>query len=110
MSSCWWNRTGHHLRLQNTNNGFCGFWNKAHPNWPVVEEALYDLYLDPTERLDVKDGKEYRDIFLTLSSRLDQWMKDTDDPLLQGRVPKPDGALVNSDSCFSPNDELYEPL
>ncbi|MHB1628628.1 MAG: sulfatase family protein [Bacilli bacterium] len=79
-------------------------------NWPVVEEALYDLYLDPAERSNVKDRKEYRDVFLMLSSRLDQWMKDTDDPLLQGRVPKPDGALVNADSCFSPNDELYETL
>ena len=59
------------------------------------EEELYDLLLDPGERENRADSPEYRDIKEDLKDRLKNWMKRTDDPLLEGPVDVPEGAKIN---------------
>jgi hypothetical protein len=39
-----------------------------------------------------------------MRARLDNWIVETEDPLLQGPVPLPPGAVANDPSQGSPND------
>lgn len=45
-------------------------------------EMLFDLYLDPVERVNLIDNANYKDIKDELSHKLIQWMISTDDPLI----------------------------
>ena len=81
------------------------------PSHPVDREMLFDLYLDPLERENLISDPAYGEIRDDLRKRLDQWMADTDDPLLRygHRVPKPVGAQVNPLDCVSPRLKDFEP-
>ncbi|MDQ4044169.1 MAG: sulfatase [Chloroflexota bacterium] len=57
--------------------------------------ALYDTFFDPHQRVNLAESTNYREVRDDLLSRLDRWMRDTDDPLLRGDVPPPPGARVN---------------
>ncbi|WP_168120151.1 sulfatase [Paenibacillus sp. HB172176] len=59
------------------------------------QEMLFDLYLDPVERVNLAGRAEYAEIRQSLQVRLTSWMQRTDDPLLAGHVPKPAGARIN---------------
>ena len=63
---------------------------------PVDGEQLYDLPLDPNEMRNVVDEPAYQDARRRLAQRLDDWMRETDDPLLAGDVPAPPGARINT--------------
>ncbi|MEK3883745.1 sulfatase [Paenibacillus sp. PL2-23] len=71
-------------------------------------EALYDLYLDPVERVNVVRKERYEKVYQELSDRLLAWMEQTGDPLLKGRVPIPEGARINKSSCISNRMNDYE--
>ncbi|QSO47490.1 sulfatase family protein [Alicyclobacillus mengziensis] len=70
-------------------------------------EMLFDLYLDPVERINLINDKNYKDVYQELSSKLHQWMLDTNDPLLEGPVEKPAGARVNTKSALGPQSGVY---
>jgi N-sulfoglucosamine sulfohydrolase len=72
----------------------------------VPREQLYDLILDPNEMRDLSQDPAHEGTLLELRGRLIQWMEDTEDPLLDGPVPVPPGAVVNEASQTSPNDPL----
>jgi hypothetical protein len=42
-----------------------------------------------------------------MRTRLDQWMINTDDPLLHGPVPAPTGAELNDPDQHSPSDPTH---
>jgi arylsulfatase A-like enzyme len=71
-------------------------------------EMLFDLYLDPVERVNLVGNERYKDVYNDLSGRLDAWMRKTDDPLLAGKVEKPAGAVANKLSCISPKIDNFE--
>ncbi len=71
-------------------------------------DMLFDLALDPVERINRVHDPRYRTVYADLSRRLEIWMRETKDPLLSGPVGKPPGALVNRRSCVSPETEEYE--
>jgi N-sulfoglucosamine sulfohydrolase len=50
---------------------------------------LYDLENDPCEQKDLAGDEQYADIKNRLASRLLDWMKETNDPLLDGAVACP---------------------
>jgi N-sulfoglucosamine sulfohydrolase len=75
---------------------------------PIEEELLFDLYLDPVEQVNLVGNDRYQQIYEDLKSRLDQWMRTTDDPLLNGKVVKPEGAIVNKTSCMSAKENDFE--
>lgn len=70
---------------------------------PRVE--LYDLLLDPGEGWDLSGSDEHVAVRADLEARLDRWMAETGDPLLDGPVPAPPGALVNDPAGLSPDEE-----
>ena len=62
----------------------------------LPREALYDLLLDPNETDNlVGDPASAADLG-TLRTRLDDWMRTTSDPLLDGPVPPVPGARINT--------------
>lgn len=65
---------------------FCG-------RYAAVE--LYDLYQDPMEQRNLADHPGYQKQRLELEKRLENWQKETKDPLLAGIVEAPAGAYVN---------------
>lgn len=54
-----------------------------------LPEELYDLIADPDELHNVVEDPRYSEVARQLSSALDQWMRDTSDPLLEGPIPEP---------------------
>lgn len=70
------------------------------------QEALYDLVFDPAESRNVlaqhrKEADHWRGL-------LEQWMHDTNDPLLKGDVPPPPGSRVNNPGGISPREPVIE--
>jgi N-sulfoglucosamine sulfohydrolase len=63
---------------------------------PVARERLHDLFFNPGEGRNVIDDPAYADVVTQLRSRLEQWMVQTGDPLLDGPMPAPAGAQVNA--------------
>lgn len=72
------------------------------------KEMLFDLYLDPVERINLVGRPDYESIRQDLAGRLRRWMEATDDPLLSGKVSKPEGAIANKLSCISPLQNDFE--
>ena len=62
---------------------------------PVEMERLHDLVFDPNEARNVVHDPELGEVAADLRERLEEWMRDTDDPLLDGPVPPPPGAEYN---------------
>ena len=76
---------------------------------PRARVQLFDLYLDPLERVNLVGDRRYETVLRDLDHRLERWMRETRDPLLDDeRVPKPGGAVVNRQSCMSPNEPNFE--
>ena len=68
---------------------------------PRPREELYDLLFDPNEAHDLVGDPDHADVATELRDRLERWMVETGDPLLDGPVPAPDGAEVNDPDCVS---------
>jgi arylsulfatase A-like enzyme len=70
----------------------------------VPREQLYDLVLDPAEMENRADDPGAAAALAEMRRRLDEWMRDTDDPLLDGPVYPPVGAEVNEPWQVSPDE------
>ena len=74
---------------------------------PVDQEQLYDLRLDPGELVNRIDDPLCADVLSDLRRRLDCWMRDTDDPLLDGDVALPPGAEYNLPDQLSASEPTH---
>jgi N-sulfoglucosamine sulfohydrolase len=61
----------------------------------VAPEQLYDLIFDPHESRNLLGDPAHAAIHEELRGRLEDWMMETDDPLLEGPVEAPPGAEIN---------------
>ncbi|MEJ2296302.1 MAG: hypothetical protein P8Y23_16255, partial [Candidatus Lokiarchaeota archaeon] len=50
------------------------------------EEEFYDLKNDPSEQNNLINNINYREAIKELKDKLLNWMRDTDDPILQGKI------------------------
>jgi len=69
------------------------------PARPVAAEFLFDLCFDPNEVSNQASNPACNMVLQEMRGRLERWMLETNDPLLSGAVPPPDGARLNN-----PND------
>lgn len=72
----------------------------------IDAEQLYDVVLDPMQRRNLIDDPNLAPVLEDMRNKLTQWMRDTNDPLLQGDVPLPPGAEMNWPDARSANEEL----
>jgi N-sulfoglucosamine sulfohydrolase len=73
---------------------------------PLPREALHDLLFDPSEAANLAGDPLHADVLADLRERLEAWMRDTDDPLLDGDVDVPPGASPNSPDARSASEPL----
>ena len=66
-------------------------------------EQLYDLIFDPNEANNLANDLSVGVVLEEMRTRLDAWMRDTNDPLLHGPVAPPAGAELNDPEQLSPS-------
>ncbi len=66
-------------------------------------EQLYDLIFDPNESNNMANDLSVAVVLEEMRTRLDDWMYDTNDPLLRGPVAPPPGAELNDPEQLSPS-------
>ena len=78
--------------------------------WPKhagAEEQLYDVLLDPHEAHNLATDPAHGPALAQMRSRLGDWLRDTDDPLLRGpvagRTHVPDTATVEGERPVRPD-------
>jgi len=57
----------------------------------VAEEQLYDLVFDPNEACNLASHPAYNTLVSEMRARLEEWMRETGDPLLRGPLQWPEG-------------------
>ena len=70
----------------------------------VAQEQLYDLLFDPNEAHNVADRPDLAAVVADLRARLERWMRETGDPLLDGPVPPMPGTEYNEQDQLSPDE------
>jgi N-sulfoglucosamine sulfohydrolase len=73
----------------------------------LPSEALYDLVFDPHEQHNLADDPRQAPELAAMRARLEKWMRETNDPLLEGPVPPPPGAELNSPDHLSTKQGAY---
>lgn len=73
---------------------------------PQEAERLYDLVFDPQEACNRIADPAYADVAAQMRQRLEQWMRDTDDPALSGEVRLPGYTVNPADGLHPGNDGL----
>ena len=63
-------------------------------NQQVAREQLFDLWLDPAQAHDLSADTAHASTLHDLRARLQSWMERTNDPLLNGPMVPPIGALL----------------
>jgi N-sulfoglucosamine sulfohydrolase len=72
-------------------------------------EALFDLWLDPSEGENRIDDPALTQLAEDLRRRLHEWMVRTSDPLLDGPVPPAEGTVMNTVNQSSASDPTTPP-
>ena len=57
-------------------------------------EELYDLAEDPSETRNLVNSAEHAETLAALSAQLDRWMRETEDPLVEGPIERPPDAVL----------------
>jgi N-sulfoglucosamine sulfohydrolase len=73
----------------------------------VEREQLYDLLFDPNEAHNLVAHPALADLKEELAARLEYWMRETGDPLLDGPVAPAPGAEFNDPDQVSPGEPTH---
>jgi len=65
-----------------------GQYMKERYNYPRAVEELYDLEIDPNEKVNLAENPEFEHVVGTLKKELFNWIKYTNDPILFGEIPR----------------------
>ncbi len=66
-------------------------------------EMLFDLSFDPAERNNLIDHPDYTAVAQDMRSRLHKHMEETGDFIESGRLPRPEGMILNTVTCLDPD-------
>ncbi len=84
------------------------FWlDNGWKDMQLPEEELYDLVFDPNERNNLVSNPYKQEVLIKMRASLDQTMKKTGDPLINGFIVAPPDAILNDANDISPNDKTY---
>jgi N-sulfoglucosamine sulfohydrolase len=77
---------------------------KEHGGYDLIrkEEMLFDLYLDPVERVNLVDDTAHELVYKKMKLEMESWMKQTDDPLHHGDIMPPPGARLGKPEQHNP--------
>ena len=70
----------------------------------IPAEQLFDLVFDPNEAANLAGDPAHAGVREDLAARLEAWMRETDDPLLDGPVVPPQGVELNEPDQSSASD------
>ncbi len=73
----------------------------------IPAEQLYDLIFDPQEAANRAGDPAYEPILRELREALEGWMRETDDPLLDGPIEPLPGSALNRTDQRSPDDPTF---
>ncbi|MFZ0040849.1 MAG: sulfatase/phosphatase domain-containing protein, partial [Solirubrobacteraceae bacterium] len=73
----------------------------------VARESLHDLFFNPGEGRNIIDDPDYAAVAADLRGRLERWMQETADPLLDGPVPAPPGTQINGQDQLSASEPTF---
>lgn len=77
----------------------------------ISEERLYDTHFDPSEAHNLADEPSHVEILRDMRARLDRWMKETGDPLVDNDVVPPDeDGMLNDPGDLSPAGDPHYPV
>ena len=71
----------------------------------VPEELLFDLVFDPNEMDNLAKNTSHQSVLRDMRDRLERWMKETNDPFLDGGLCPPAGAVLNDPDGLSPREK-----
>lgn len=71
---------------------------------PVEDEELYDLVFDPNEACNRVNDPALQDLLFLLRDGLEEWMRETNDPLLEGPMIPPPEAILSDPTDVDPGD------
>jgi arylsulfatase A-like enzyme len=66
-------------------------------------EMLFDLVHDPLERTNLADDPASSNVRDALRDRLERWMHAAGDPLLDGEIVAPAGAMLTPVDAYAPD-------
>ncbi len=75
---------------------------------PRPKEMLFDLQTDPMERRNLADDPQYAAVLDEMRQKLEQWIKETDDPIRLGHVRPPEGAKVTPAKVWGAEEGVTE--
>ncbi|MBM7542035.1 sulfatase [Amphibacillus cookii] len=67
------------------------------------EEALYDLYYDPSETNNVIEHPDYHDVVIAMREKLLEHQTKTNDPILTGHFQVQEGWKINKKEHYNPS-------
>jgi arylsulfatase A-like enzyme len=96
----------HHPNLPNCDDGPSkSLWlNNGWRDRAVEAEQLFDLMFDPNETRNLAADPASKPALEDMRRRLDRWMHATKDPILDGPIAAPPGAVANDPDGTSPNE------
>jgi arylsulfatase A-like enzyme len=74
----------------------------------IPDEQLFDVAVDPNEGTNLSGDPALSPLLQDLRDRLERWMVETEDPLLDGPVQPPPGALFNARDQRSASEPLVD--
>lgn len=74
----------------------------------IPREELFDLVFDPNEANNLASDPSHQSALGELRERLERWMRETDDPLLAGRVDPPPGVELNGSDQRSSTEQTTQ--
>ena len=75
---------------------------------PVESERLYDVVFDPSEAHNLVGNPKYTDVLSEMREKLEEWRKETNDPVDDNNIMiPPDTAVLNDPTDLSPGDKSY---